>query len=178
MPHIHTGPGQHDLTASAYIIRLDTKEPSIMLHMHKKLKKYLQFGGHVELHETPWQTIIHELKEESGYGIEQLELLQPQNTLTHLSETATHPYPLVLMTHKFGDIDHYHTDASFAFVTNQLPRYEIEDGESADIRLFTKKELLSAGNEIIPDNVKEIVLHIFDSVLQEWEKVDAHSYAS
>ena len=66
MAHIHTQPGQHDHTASAYIIRTDLDTPRIMLHLHRKIGKYLQFGGHVELNETPWQAVVHELREESG----------------------------------------------------------------------------------------------------------------
>ena len=31
MPHIHTEPGQHDHTASAYIFRTDFSEPKVML---------------------------------------------------------------------------------------------------------------------------------------------------
>lgn len=53
MPHIHTEPGQHDHTASAYIVRLDEAEPALILHRHKILGQYLQFGGHVELDENP-----------------------------------------------------------------------------------------------------------------------------
>ncbi len=53
MAHIHTQPGQHDHTASAYIFRVDFDEPKLVLHLHRKINKYLQFGGHIELHETP-----------------------------------------------------------------------------------------------------------------------------
>ena len=65
MPHIHTKPGQHDHTVSAFIVRLDGKQPRILLHRHKKSGVYMQFGGHIELHENPWQAISHELLEES-----------------------------------------------------------------------------------------------------------------
>ena len=71
MPHIHTLPGEHDATASAYIVRTDLGEPAIMLHRHKKLDTMLQFGGHVELHENPLEAIAHELREESGYDFRQ-----------------------------------------------------------------------------------------------------------
>ena len=36
MPHINTKPGQHDFTASAFIVRLDRSEPQVLLHLHKK----------------------------------------------------------------------------------------------------------------------------------------------
>lgn len=69
MPHIHTEPGQHDLTVSAYIVRMDLPEPAIILHKHRKLNKWLQFGGHVEPHENPWQAVQREIREESGYEL-------------------------------------------------------------------------------------------------------------
>ncbi|MDB5182532.1 MAG: putative pyrophosphohydrolase including oxidative damage repair enzyme [Candidatus Saccharibacteria bacterium] len=149
-----------------------------MLHMHKKLKKYMQFGGHVELHETPWQTIIHEIKEEAGYNISQLSLLQPANSLAKVSNSVIHPYPLALATFKYGDLDHYHTDTAFAFVTKEAPHHKIEDDESKDIRLFTKRELLNAKNDLVPENVKEVALYVLDHILKNWQKTDANDFAS
>lgn len=64
MSHIHSGNNQHDLTVTAYIVRIDTPEPQALLHLHKKLGVLLPVGGHVELSETPWQAIAHELEEE------------------------------------------------------------------------------------------------------------------
>jgi 8-oxo-dGTP diphosphatase len=66
MAHIHTKPGQHDFTASAFIIRIDTPKPKVLLHMHKKLGVLLQPGGHIELNENPWQAVHHEIEEETG----------------------------------------------------------------------------------------------------------------
>jgi len=171
VPHIHTDPGQHDLTAGAYIVRLDKKEPQVLLHMHKKLNKYLQFGGHVELDETPWQTVIHELREESGYEMDQLKLLQPLSRLTKLSGSTLHPLPLVYATYKYGDLDHFHTDTSYGFVTHEPPRHVVDEAESQDIRLFTRNELLNTDE--VPDEVREIALYILDTCLKKWERLDA-----
>lgn len=132
----------------------------------------------MELHETPWQTIIHELKEETGYDISQLRLLQPANTLPHLTKSVVHPYPLALVTYKYGDIDHFHTDTAFGFVTDQTPLNTIEDGESKDIKLLTRKEVLNSSDKLVPKNVKEMVLHIMDQILKDWEQVDASSFAN
>ncbi|MDQ5885925.1 MAG: hypothetical protein QG628_322, partial [Patescibacteria group bacterium] len=115
MSHLHTQPGQHDVTVSAYIIRTDRPEPVLLLHMHKKLKKYLQFGGHVEHHEDPWKAITHEVLEESGYDMSQLVLLQPQIRLKKVTDTKLHPIPVTLLTHDFPGLDHYHSDIAFAF---------------------------------------------------------------
>lgn len=61
MPHIHTKPDQHDMTASAYILRQENGVWKCLVHFHKKVEKLMQVGGHIELNETPWQTITHEL---------------------------------------------------------------------------------------------------------------------
>ncbi len=95
---------------SALIARTGGVEPELILHKHKLLNKYLQFGGHVELDENPWQAIIHEVAEESGYSMDQLRVLQPVSRLRKVNGVAAHPYPVSLLTHKFGELDHYHTD--------------------------------------------------------------------
>jgi 8-oxo-dGTP pyrophosphatase MutT (NUDIX family) len=76
MAHIHTEPNQHDFTASAFIVRDDMDEPRVLLHMHRKLGRLLQPGGHIELHEHPWDSIAHELQEETGYMLADVEVLQ------------------------------------------------------------------------------------------------------
>lgn len=65
MSHIHPGHGQHDICVSAYIVLLGD-ESKMLLHKHRKLGTLLQFGGHVELDETPWQAVLREIMEESG----------------------------------------------------------------------------------------------------------------
>ena len=51
MGHIHTDPGQHDLTVSAFIVRESDGRPLLLVHRHKSLALLLQPGGHVELDE-------------------------------------------------------------------------------------------------------------------------------
>lgn len=177
MAHIHTQPGQHDHTASAYIIRTDFDEPKIILHLHRKIGKYLQFGGHVELHETPWQAVAHELREESGYDIDQLRILQPEQRVKHLSDAVIHPQPASHSTHPFGGgTDHFHTDIGYAVVADEPPRHLPEDGESTTIRLLTRSELAAMPESDLPDNVKQIGLFIFDHCLKHWESVPATEF--
>jgi len=175
MPHIHTKPGEHDHTASAFIIRTDFTEPKVMLHMHKILKKYLQFGGHIETTETPWEAITHELLEESGYEMSQLKLLQPKQRIKPMTGGKTHPNPVYHHTHKFKDT-HYHTDISYPFITGQKPKHTLSNGESGDIRLFTRSELVELPKEETIESVREAALFVFDVCLPEWEAVDPALY--
>lgn len=176
MPHIHTKPGQHDHTASAFIIRTDYEEPKLMLHMHKKLGMYLQFGGHIELDETPWQTLAHELREESGYAIEQLTLLQPKERVQNMAGVAMHPIPFSYNTHKFNGT-HFHTDVAFGFITNKAPRNQPDANESTNMILLTRKELAELPANKVYDNVRQCGLFLFDTFLISADRVAITDFA-
>lgn len=175
MAHIHTEPGQHDLTASAFVVRIDTPEPKLLLHRHKLLDKYLQIGGHVELNETPWQAIAHELQEESGYDIRQLKILQPKERIRSISDVVLHPYPVCSNTHPIHE-GHFHTDLEYAFVTIEEPRGEIQAGESRDITWFTQAELAALSDVETYPNIREIGAFIFDVCVRHWEAVETSQF--
>jgi 8-oxo-dGTP diphosphatase len=173
MSHLHTDDGYHDLTVSAFIVRLDTAEPALMLHRHKKLGHYLHFGGHVEWHENPWQALVREIQEESGYAMSQLKILQPKARLAKLTAVSLHPVPVSFLTHKFPGIDHYHTDLAFAFITDQKPKHQIGQGESDDIKLCTAAELRQLPSDLILDNIREIGLYVLEDCLHNWQRLHA-----
>lgn len=175
MAHIHTEPGQYDQTVSAYIVRIDGDEPRMLLHKHKKLGIYLQIGGHVELDENPWQAISHELVEETGYNLSQLQILQPKQRIRKLNGAALHPMPVCINSHLI-EPGHYHTDSGYAFITNQKPADAIQRGESTIIKWFTRTELAGLSSVETPDNVKEVGLFIFQVCLKEWQAVDTAEF--
>ncbi len=179
MAHIHTNPGEHDLTTSAFVVRDDLETPKLLLHMHKKLHVLLQPGGHVELREDPWQAITHELKEESGYALEELEILQPKGALRQVTNAKLHPVPVVVNTHNFDDEGtHKHTDISFAFLAHDAPKSQPEEGESNDIRWLSLEELSALDSSEIFENVREIGKYVLTHVYQEWERFDATRVSS
>ena len=164
MPHIHAQPNQHDITVSAYIILLGDSELKMLVHMHRKYNKLLQIGGHIELDETPWQAIAHELREESGFSVDELSVLQPMPNLNNLDEAIVHPTPLLVNTHKVGS-DHYHSDLCYAFVAEALPSSMPLDGESEDLRWLTKDELTKLASEgLAMNDCTQIYLHILDNI--------------
>ncbi len=153
MAHIHTKPGQHDHTSSAFIVRLDMDEPRLMLHLHKKLGKYLQFGGHIELDENPWQAITHELLEESGYTLDQLKLMQPLDRIDFLSESTLHPVAICHNTHKFDD-NHKHSDIEYLFVADSPPKHQVGEGESDNFIYLSRHELSNWSDHKISNDHK------------------------
>lgn len=171
MPHLNTMPNGHDQTMSAFIFRYFENEPKIMLHKHKKLNSYMQFGGHIEKEENPWQTIVHEIKEESGYDIKQLKILQPELRIVSLTGAVVHPIPFCKNTHPMPD-NHFHSDSSLLFATHEPPKYKPDDGESADIIYLSKDEVNDLKDNEIVENVKEQIIAAYELFIPNWVEID------
>ncbi len=135
---------------------------------------WLQFGGHIEKSENPWQTLVHEIKEESGYDMAQLKILQPKIRLHTLSQAALHPQPVADISHEFDGTPelHYHNDRGYAFVTDQQPSEVVAAGESPLLRTMTAAEIRSLGPNEIPSSTREIGLFILETVLFSHDQVD------
>lgn len=177
MPHIHTEPGQHDVTVSAYIIRIDEPEPRLLVHMHKKFGKLMQVGGHIELSETPWHALEHEVFEESGYTLAELQVLQPQETLPALANAIVHPVPLLMNTHKVSET-HYHSDLAYGFVTSHAPTQAPSEGESNDIRWVTASELAAAvADGTALEDVAQIFAAITKNNLNSYYRIEASTFS-
>lgn len=187
MPHINREPGGVDVTASAYIVRTDFDEPKIMLHRHKKLGHYLQFGGHKEATHDVWGTVAEEVREEAGFDFDQLAVLQPPHRITSLPndtviDLALLPTPVVHLRHKFEDAndpeltDHYHNDLGFALVVNEPPRHAPDDGESEDVVLLTAAEVEAYPD--VPKNVRAICLFILRDAVPHWEPIPADQFTA
>src|SRR5262249_43279030 len=65
MAHIHE---KIDFTVSLFVV----SEKKVLLVLHRKLKRWLPLGGHIELDEDPEAAALREAKEESGLDVELL----------------------------------------------------------------------------------------------------------
>jgi 8-oxo-dGTP diphosphatase len=150
----------------------------IMLHWHKKLKTYLQFGGHVELNETPWQAIAHEIREESGYTLSQLKILQPKDRLKYAGDSILHPQPAAMNTHSYPSetFTHAHIDIEYAFVANEAPAAGVEEGESDKFIYLSADELRALNPGEIIENLREVALYVLETCLPNWELVDTAEF--
>jgi 8-oxo-dGTP pyrophosphatase MutT (NUDIX family) len=171
MPHINNGPGEIDETASGFIMRLDGAEPKLLLHEHRKLHTLLQPGGHRGKRDTPWQTVLKEILEETGYAAVQLTVLQPPKRLTHLTGPVLHPLPFCENTHGFPGIDHRHTDRVYAFCTESLPEHVPEQGESNEFTWVTAAELQALPADRIHQDIREMGAYALTVVATEWDRV-------
>ena len=176
MPHIHTNPGEHDMTVSAYIVRMQDDIPMVLVHMHRKFHKLMQCGGHIELNESPWASIAHELTEETGYSLAELSVLQPNLKPIQLDSAIVHPLPVSMNTHRVNG-DHLHSDLVYAFVAGAVQQHLPAEGESEDLRWLSLDELRT---EVSNGNALEDVFAIYEAIvtnyLEAYEWVPATDY--
>lgn len=177
MPHIHTKPGQHDVTASGFILLLGCDEPKLLLHEHHKLGKMMQYGGHVELDETPLEAALREIREESGYDADQLQVLQPTQHMTDIGNRKLDPIPACIGTYPYGgDVSHFHTDLSYAFITTELPRHTENVGESGKHIQMTQVQVAATNApEDMFISVRKIGLFVF-TLIGTWQPVNISEY--
>ena len=176
MPHIHTQPNQHDMTVSMYIIRKVDDDWKCLIHMHRRLGVLMQIGGHIETDETPWQTVAHELTEESGYTLAELEVLQPSR-VRQVRGAVVHPVPCLVNTHNAGPGPHYHSDLCYVFVAKDIAKQDPSDGESSDIRWMTPAEMKGHTSKKVLGDVIDIYETILDEFADTYQYVPATMFS-
>lgn len=99
------------MTASAVV--LDERSATVLLHLHRRLERWLQPGGHVEPGEHPDDAAVRETVEETGVAVAH----PPSGPLVvHLDEHA-------------GPDGHVHLDLRYLLLADRrAPR--IGDGEA------------------------------------------------
>lgn len=121
-------------TASAFVLSPDSK--SLLLIFHKKLKMWLQPGGHIEVTDSDLvESARREVCEETG--LSQLEVVTP------LFDIDVHHIPAWGTTPA-----HLHHDVRCLFRASEL---EVKAGDDvADARWFDIEELARRGEETQP----------------------------
>lgn len=179
MAHINTTPGGHDHTVSFFIIRLDTDEPRLILHVHKRIKKLMMFGGHIEATENPWTAAVREIVEETGYRIDQLGILQPDVPQLTMPGAIVHPAAVAQSTARYpGEVIHFHSDTAYALVTDQPAAGVPGAGESTEFRFVTATELETLTDEEIVPMWRELGLAILRWHLSFWHPVPVDQFTS
>ena len=129
MAHIHE---KIDFTASVYIV----KDDHILLHKHKKLGRWLQPGGHIELDEDPNQAALREVKEETGFDVE----LFGGPRLPAQPTDGTHDLipPRFLNRHNFAGTNHEHVDFSYF---GRVIGGEMKPEDGVEMRWVSREEI-------------------------------------
>lgn len=133
-------------TVSIYIVHKN----KVLLHLHKKAKKILPLGGHIELNELPEEACTREAQEESGLKINLYNPLNKQ--LKNSCELVGERLLINPMYTILGEInpEHYHIDFVYYAAANSFETIP-EDGESNLLKWYSKEDLNKAYD--IPDNI-------------------------
>lgn len=142
-------------TVSVFIVHKD----KVLLHSHKKAKKILPLGGHIEVNELPEEACIREAQEESGLKI---TLYNPVNKELKKSCDLVGEKLLVNPMYTiFGEITPGHCHIDFVYyATSKSCGTRPANGESDLLKWYSKEELKNA------DNIQENILIMAKEALE------------
>lgn len=128
---------ERHFTAAVYII----DKQSVLLIFHRKLKKWLPPGGHLEPNETPPEAARREAREETGLEV---SLLLQENVWVERWNASSFARPYLCLLEEipaFGDKPaHQHID--FVYVATPAGGQEnCHTGEVDAMRWFTLEEI-------------------------------------
>lgn len=113
-------------TGSALVVSADGSRA--LLHHHRKLDRWLQFGGHCDGDEDVLQVALREAAEESG--------------ITGLITTSTRPFDLDIhaIPPHGSDPEHFHYDIRYILIAPEGAQ-AVQSPESHELRWFTPEEM-------------------------------------
>lgn len=117
-------------TGSALVVSEDGQR--VLLHHHRKLDRWMQFGGHCDGEEDVLRVAQREAWEESG-----IEELRPE--FTHPLDIDIHEIPA---RPAIREPAHFHFDIRYLFVAPENAQFVLSD-ESVEIRWYSVTEIES-----------------------------------
>lgn len=150
MPHIHE---KIDFTVAIFVVH----DEKVLLVHHRRLKKWLPLGGHIELDEDPELAAIREAKEESGLDVKLLGERPP----TTGDGTRALIAPRFLDIHRINDT-HEHIGMIY-WATTDSAELQLEEEEHLDIR-WCSPEDLDQLSPPIPQAIKWYALKALEEI--------------
>lgn len=148
-----------DFTAAVYILF----EEKILLLYHKKLKKWLPPGGHLEPNETPPEAARREVREETNLEI---NFLRQENVWVNRwnANSFERPYLCLLEEIPAHGTTPAHQHIDFVYLAEPIDPQNTFSSDT-EIKWFRKIDL----ETLIPDvdiyiETLEIITHLFESI--------------
>ena len=146
-------------TATVYIVRDD----KALLIYHRKLKKWLPPGGHLEGNELPPEGAVREAKEETGWDI---RLFDDEHVWVDRwnARSFTRPYLCLLESIPSHGSQPAHEHIDFIYVGSPVSGQEtLNEGETDGLRWFSMEEI----DQLRPDvDIFLETQHVVKQILQ------------
>lgn len=146
------------LTATAYVL----ENNKVLLIFHRKLKKWLPPGGHLEPNELPSDGAVREVKEETGLEI---ELMTQENIwIAPRPNGKSFPRPYMCLQEEIPEFNghpaHQHID--FIYVAKPIGGELTHNLDETDgMRWFSLQELKSLKKEVeIFEETYQVIEHL------------------
>ena len=149
-------------TATAFV----THENKVLLMWHRKLKRWMPPGGHVDAHELPEECARRECKEETGFDVEIIGAPTTNLFISNAHEGRMMKQPIAMLLEEIPALPernqpaHQHMDFLFmARLIDDSQAPQLLDKEATELRWFAREEVeaLDEKTEIF-SNVKILIL--------------------
>lgn len=145
-----------EFTATVYII----KDEKVILIYHRKLRKWLPPGGHVEPNETPSEAAIREALEETGFHI---DLLMDEHITIDNWNAKSIARPLLCLLEEIPEYNNHPAHQHMDFVFAAKPVSQTDTQETQEWRWFSLDEIRGMETDVdVFTETKNVVAMIFN----------------
>lgn len=133
-----------DFVVNAFIV-YDNK---VLLINHKKLKRWLSIGGHIELNENPEEALFREIKEECGLDVDIIGEKPNIPEIRWIGFKSLYN-PMFLDVHDISGT-HKHVALNY-FAKAKSDKFVLNKEEHNDIKWFSKEDLEKPEFDLYPE---------------------------
>lgn len=146
-------------TATAFVV----KDGRTLLHWHRRLQQWMPPGGHVEADEDPVQTVLREIREETGLAAE----IIPLSAKLPISYPEQLPAPYTILVEEIPGPGEPHKHIDLIYFCRPIDGEEEAPVSDPTLRWVDESELLGekaldvAGcgvSAAVPEDVRQLAL--------------------
>lgn len=125
-------------TATIYLVAVVNGDVKVLLHKHKKMAIWIGVGGHVERDENPFETVLRETKEETGFTPTLIPRLRQPFIASYVTLLPTPHFIFQFKISAYrNEPSHFHIDLVFIGTIKRPSEIKMQE----EFRWFSAKEL-------------------------------------